>query len=87
MRGMEQLHLGGPQLRERAPLASYEPVKTSARPNAEVDNDEVRARLPVLAVLFVVVMAFVLVSARAGSIAMGVGIVIPVARHLYVFRQ
>jgi hypothetical protein len=62
-------------------------VKTSARPNSEVDDDEVRARLPVLAVLFVVVMAFVLVSSRAGWIAMGFGIAILVARHLYVFRQ
>ena len=66
MRLMGLLHWGEHKLRNRAPLSGYEPVKTSARPNNEVDDEEVRARLPVIAVLFVIVMAFILVSVRAG---------------------
>ena len=84
---MEQLHLEDQQPPARSPLSTYEPVETSARPNSEIDDEEVRARLPVLVVLFVVVMTFVLVSARAGLIAAAIGTFVLVAQYFLVFRN
>jgi len=84
---MEHLNLGRRNPRERPPLATYEPIQTSARPNSEVDNEEVRARLPVIIVLLVAVMAFVFVSGRAGVIAIVLGIAVLALRHLFAFRR
>jgi hypothetical protein len=75
-----------PAPQDRVPLEGFEPIATSARSNSEVDDEEIRSRFPVIAVLFVIAMSFILMSTRVGVITLSAGTVLLIALHRFYWR-